>query len=619
MSKYRNGTEKVTMKEALGYTWRGIKTEHSLLPGDMILNCVVNVLRVISPMLTIFFSSLVISELARYERDINRIILFVSITVGQVFLFRLVTSIIDFVRTRLGEGTTWERREILFCRNFCELEYPQTEDAEVNGLRADIVAKSQSSGMGLHRLSWNVPQLFGNVITIISAAVLLSGMFFVASGDTFATSNTALIILLVCSVIIPSVVSVLFEKHILKLMQTFYNRLARDNRMSQYYNWNFLYKNQGGMDIRIYTLQSPILRAVKTMQNWFRHGYGETNCVSSGVSHAIGAVFMVLAYLVIGLRALEGMYDIGEVTRFVGAVTAFSGAVSGIVIQLSLMRENAPYLAMTFQYLDLPKSRDFGNKPVENRPAGDYELEFRNVSFRYPGSEKFALKNINLKFVPNERLAIVGMNGSGKTTMIKLLCRLFEPTEGEITLNGISISEYNYDDYIALFSVVFQDFAYSALKLGENVAISADYDSDRVIDALKKVGFGDRLEKLSSGLDTYLNKDADKDGEFLSGGEFQKIALARAVYKNAPIVILDEPTAALDPVAEFEVYSKFNEIIGKKTAMFISHRLSSCRFCHDIAVFHKGEIIERGSHDELLTKKDSKYSELWNAQAQHYS
>jgi ATP-binding cassette subfamily B protein len=402
-------------------------------------------------------------------------------------------------------------------------------------------------------------------------------------------------------------------------MQSFYNRLARDNRLSMYYDWTFVHKNEGGMDIRIYSLQNPILRAVKTMQNWFRHGYGETECVNRGVSHAIGAVFMVLAYLVIGLRALEGMYDIGEVTRFVGAVTSFSGAVATIVVQTSLMRENAPYLTMAYDYLDLPKASTVGERPIEKRENNDYELEFHNVSFTYPGSEKYALKNINLKFTPNQRLAIVGMNGSGKTTMIKLLCRLYEPTTGKITLNGVNINEYKYDEYVAMFSVVFQDFAYSALKLGENVAISADYNKKEVAEALRKVGFGDRLEKLQNGLDTYLNKDADKDGEFLSGGEFQKIALARAVYKNAPIVILDEPTAALDPVAEFEVYSKFNEIIGNKTSMFISHRLSSCRFCHDIAVFHEGQVIERGSHDQLISNKNSKYSELWNAQAQHYS
>ena len=618
MTKFRNGTEKVTIKEAIKYTWRGIKIENSLLPGDMFLNFIVNAMWVISPMLSLFFSSLVISELAG-QRDVNRIITYVVIAVFQVFLFNLATRILNHIRVKRGSGTLWERREMLFCQHYCNIDYSNAEDANVNGLRADIAAKSRSSGMGLQRLSWNVPNLCANVIMIISAAVLLSGMFFVPSGNTFATSNLALILLLIGSVTIPSFASVLLEKHILRLMQNFYNRLARDNKLSTYYDWTFIHKNEGGLDIRIYNLQNPILRAVKTMQNWFRHGYGEIECVGRGTSNAINAVFMVLAYLVIGLRALEGMYDIGEVTRFVGAVTSFSGAMASIVIQLSLLRENAPYLAMAYDFLDLPMASSVGDKPIKKDSSGGYELEFHNVSFMYPGTDKYALKNINIKFTPNQRLAIVGMNGSGKTTMIKLLCRLYNPTKGRITLNGVDINDYKYNDYIALFSVVFQDFAYSALQLGQNVAFCAEYDSARVVDSLEKVGFGERLSKFTNGLNTYLNKDADKDGEFLSGGEFQKIALARAVYKNAPIVILDEPTAALDPVAEFEIYSKFNEIIGNKTAMFISHRLSSCRFCHDIAVFHKGEVIQRGSHERLIEDENGKYYEMWNAQAQHYN
>jgi len=618
MKRFRDGTEKVTIKEAISYTLRGIKIENSLLPGDIFLNCVTNAMWVISPLLSLFFSSLVISELAG-GRDVNRIITYVVIAVGQVFLFNLITRIIEHVRIKRGCYTLWERREILFCKHFCNMDYANAEDADVNGLRADIASKSQSSGMGLHRLSWNVPTLVGNVIMFISAAVLLSGMFFVPSGNTFATSNTVLILLLVCSVAVPSLVSVLMAKHILRIMQNFYNKRARDNRLSQYYDWTFVLKNEGGLDIRIYNMHNPILRAVKTMQSWFRHGYGEIECVNRGVSNAVSAIFMVLAYLVIGLRALEGMYDIGEVTRFVGAVTSFSSAMASIIIQVSLMRENAPYLAMAYEYLDLPKANLIGDKSIETRANGNYAIEFHNVSFMYPGSDKYALKNISLKFTPNQRLAIVGMNGSGKTTMIKLLCRLYDPTEGRITLDGIDINKYKYEEYISLFSVVFQDFAYSALMLGQNVAISADYDRKMVTEALKKVGFDDRLAKLPNGLNTYLNKDADKNGEFFSGGEVQKIALARAVYKNAPIVILDEPTAALDPIAEFEVYSKFNDIIDNKTTMFISHRLSSCRFCHDIAVFHGGEVIQRGSHDNLISDKGGKYFELWNAQAQHYA
>ncbi len=211
------------------------------------------------------------------------------------------------------------------------------------------------------------------------------------------------------------------------------------------------------------------------------------------------------------------------------------------------------------------------------------------------------------------------MNGSGKTTFIKLLCRLYDPTEGEILLNGIDIRKYNYREYMDIFSVVFQDFGLFALTLGENVAAKVDYDRDRVTDSLCKAGFADRLAEMPKGIETYLYKDYNKDGVNVSGGEAQKIAIARALYKDAPFIILDEPTAALDPIAEAEIYEKFDAIAGDKTAIYISHRLSSCKFCDEIAVFHEGAVIQQGTHADLVADENGKYHELWNAQAQYYT
>ncbi|MCL1794198.1 MAG: ABC transporter ATP-binding protein, partial [Oscillospiraceae bacterium] len=211
---------------------------------------------------------------------------------------------------------------------------------------------------------------------------------------------------------------------------------------------------------------------------------------------------------------------------------------------------------------------------------------------------------------------VVGQNGSGKTTMIKLLCRLYDPTEGVITLNGFDIRKYDYGEYMGIFSVVFQDFRLFSFTLGQNVAASAEYDGVRAAECLTMAGLGE----MPRGLETALYRDFDDGGVEISGGEAQKVALARALYKDAPFVVLDEPTAALDPVAESEVYSKFDEIAGGgKTAIYISHRLSSCRFCDDIAVFDGGELIQRGSHEALLADESGKYRELWLAQAQYYA
>ncbi len=283
-----------------------------------------------------------------------------------------------------------------------------------------------------------------------------------------------------------------------------------------------------------------------------------------------------------------------------------------------MIRTNAIYLKDTFAFFELPNKMYQGSLTVEKRSDRNYQVEFRNVSFQYPGSQQWALRNVSMKFTIGERLAVVGQNGSGKTTMIKLLCRLYDPAEGEILLNGINIRKYNYKEYMSIFSVVFQDFQLLSLPLGQNVAAAGQYDNGWARQCLEEAGFGPRLATMPQGLETCLFKDFDNKGVAVSGGEAQKIAIARALYKNAPFIVLDEPTAALDPIAEAEIYAKFNTLIQDRTAVYISHRLSSCRFCDRIAVFHEGSVVQFGTHEELLADKNGQYNQLWNAQAQYY-
>ena len=260
-----------------------------------------------------------------------------------------------------------------------------------------------------------------------------------------------------------------------------------------------------------------------------------------------------------------------------------------------------------------------GTRTVDGIDPAKAVFEFHNVSFAYPETEQMILKNFSMKIESGEHLAVVGMNGSGKSTMIKLLCRLYDPTEGKITLNGIDIREFDYAEYLKLFAIVFQDFKLLAFPVGENVACSDEYDEERVWKCLEMAGVKERVEEFPKKLKQSVYKLYEKDGIDLSGGEEQKIAIARALYKDAPFVILDEPTAALDPIAESEIYSRFNEIAVNKTTVYISHRLSSCRFCSRIVVFDNGAVIQEGTHEELLENPAGKYSELWNAQAQYYT
>ena len=295
---------------------------------------------------------------------------------------------------------------------------------------------------------------------------------------------------------------------------------------------------------------------------------------------------------------------------------AFIEAVRQAVELIGRVDLQRKYLKEYTEFLAIPSEKYNGTLPVEKRDDGDYDLEFRDVSFRYPNQEQWSLRHVTCRLPKGRKLAVVGPNGAGKTTFIKLLCRLYDPTEGAILLNGIDIRKYDYGEYLSLLSVVFQDFKLFSMKLGESVASSADYDPRRVWECLEKAGMRGRVERMEKGLDTGLFQQ-EEDGVELSGGEGQKLAIARALYKDAPVVVLDEPTAALDPVSEYEIYSRFGEMTAGKTSVYISHRMSSCRFCDVVFVFDGGTIVQQGSHEALLAQ-DGLYSRLWQAQAQYY-
>lgn len=292
-------------------------------------------------------------------------------------------------------------------------------------------------------------------------------------------------------------------------------------------------------------------------------------------------------------------------------------SVTDIMLSWSYLHRNCSMMDEYLDYLALPEVKKKGTIPVQKRRDGKFLLEFRNVSFRYPGTEQYALKNMNVRLEIGERVALVGPNGSGKTTFVKLLTRLYDPTEGEILLNDVDIRKYRYEEYMKLFSVVFQDFQIFSFAAGEYIASGTRVDRRRAMDAVRRAGLTELIGRMPDGLDTPLGRDFSDEGFEISGGEAQKIAMARAIYKNAPFVILDEPTAALDPVAENEIYTGFHEIIGNKTALFISHRLSACRFAKEILVFENGGVIQRGSHEQL-SGKPGLYRRMWEAQAKYY-
>ena len=328
-------------------------------------------------------------------------------------------------------------------------------------------------------------------------------------------------------------------------------------------------------------------------------------------------VYIILAYAVV-----FGNMGIGDFSMYLSGVGALSTALLGLIGCISNLLSEGLF-AKDFRYcvsfFDSENSKIRGKSDLFLSKSNDHlEIEFRNVSFRYPSTARMVLKNVSLKIKPHETLSIVGLNGAGKTTFVKLLCRLYEPTDGEILINGINIASIPYDKYYKLLSVVFQDFKLFPFTVRENIQLSTKGNNVRLLESIDESGLSEKIGSLPEGVNTMVFKEFDENGIEFSGGEGQKMAIARAIYKNAPIVILDEPTSALDPIAEYEIYQHFNKLAKGKSTIFISHRLSSSKFTDNVAVFSDGILVEYGSHDKLMKIDGGIYRNMFNTQAQYY-
>ena len=345
--------------------------------------------------------------------------------------------------------------------------------------------------------------------------------------------------------------------------------------------------------------------------------FARFSAITDGKNALLSLLSNFAAYLVIGARALYGVLPIGDVLLYAGSVTRAMSDLQTFLATGSEFDYINSYLSTYEDFIAQPSMAYDGTLPIEKRDDGQYEFAFHDVSFSYPGTDLPVLEHVTLSFAIGNKTALVGRNGAGKTTLIKLLCRLYEPTSGYITLNGIDIRKYNYKEYTQAFSVVFQDFHLFSLPLDENIAAGTEIDEAALQSSLAKVGLTERVQRLPQGAHTrlYNNNGAGVD---LSGGEAQRTAIARALYKDAPFVILDEPTAALDPIAEAEIYEQFSQMVSGKTAVYISHRMSSCKFCDRIVVLDHGRIAEDGTHDTLLAKHGI-YASLYETQAQYYT
>lgn len=617
-----------TKKRAVLEEWRlirrGIRIVNEMLPHFWLFQILCTFTETLFPYFGLYLSAQMVNELAG-DCNYERLLRLSAITVFGGLFLSIVGKLLQS-RRNLCEAFMYQKNDIYMSDAQNDFQYEHLEDPNVVFQRAKIHAAIDAMGAGIYQVKWQLCSLLNDLMgAVFSASLTVSMLVMTARGEytgVFAFINSpasSLVILLLilinaaCSVRIAAVRGV--------RQQRLMDDVAKENtRLNAFMRlW--------GMDMIFFRMDALVLKELRKhlRPKWIEE-VEKVTIKYHFLSILLSAALNLCVFLFVAAKAFIGAFGIGSFILYQGTTQRFVMSVSNAAADIGRLKDNNRYLAFLFEYLDLPNDMYQGTLAVEKRDDIDYEIEFRDVSFRYPRTDEWALRHVSMKFKIGDRLAIVGENGSGKTTFIKLLCRLYDPTEGKILLNGIDITRYRYDEYMALFSVVFQDYKILGFPLGENVAVSQTYDETYVRDCLIRAGFGDKLASLDNdpsakeknSLRRALWRSYDAEAIELSGGEWQKVALARALYKDAPFVVLDEPTAALDPIAEAAVYEDFNKLTENKTSVFISHRLSSCRFCDSIAVFDHGQLIQQGAHDMLVADADGKYSQLWHAQAQYY-
>lgn len=614
-----------SFREDLSFIFRGMKEFNSILPGQMQMVIFNSFLAALIPYVPVYMSSRMINELAG-EQSIKLLTGYILLAITTTLL---LTALSSYLKKRIDVGyhQLFTSQEILLNEKGHRLPYVNIEDSEIRGLRDQVSDNSGATGAGMASLYWDMEVMVKNLCSALIGIVLCADIFFMASDKKFTgiygVVNSPYAIFILVGLIAVSVwISAKMTGKLFDVAFEVYSNGARYHRYGNFYTLDYLSDEKAAKDIRIFSQRKLIVEeALNRCYIPFSDGDKRQKCASNkydGIKLLLSALMGGTVYLLIGLKAMSGTVNIGNVVMAYSSVTMLILAFSECSMIFTDLRNNNEHLKRYFQYMTLPEQKDEGELSVGQELVDNPEIRFENVSFHYPESGKDAVHNVSFSIRSGRRIAIVGMNGSGKTTLVKLLCGLYKPTKGQIMLGNHPISDYSYAEYIKLFSVVFQDFRLLAFSLGQNVAASEEYDADRADQSLCGSGFASKLERLPKGLEQTIYHDYDEDGVELSGGEEQLVAMARAVYKGAAIFVLDEPTAALDSITEHEIYTRLDKIAGDKSTIFISHRLSTCRFCDEIIVMDKGEIVQQGNHDDLVTKS-GKYKELWLVQARHYA
>ncbi len=610
--KKEKGKRKV-VKQTLKMVW-------NLVPWMFPVIIVTKMLAAAEPFIHIFLGSVILDRIiqGRPMQEIMELVVLMAVS------SMLVTSlhwglekIINVGRRIMEDKLNMMLFEKSMTLDYEILEKKETLEKEHKG------RESAYSGRSLDSLCEDLGSLIQYAVEIIYALVILVPLFIPVAGSrtgmAYVLNQWYSFIFLALAVVL-----VLLAKFYSKRKEStlqkeqFEGNIDFNRKFNVFYN--FLYEYAIGKDIRLYKVQDMIRDEIRDV-NRQRYQVSREIVGRQHKYQFMGAAgdlaVQIVSYVYVGLKAIAGLVSIGNVMRYVSVVQRLVDGITNVMDKYIGVETTCWYMAFFNEFMEIKNEKYDGTLPVEKRDDNEYEIEFRDVSFHYPNSEEMVLDHVSTKIHIGQKMAVVGPNGAGKTTFIKLLCRLYDPTEGEILLNGIDIRLYDYREYMDLFSVVFQDFQLFSFSIAENVAASVDYREKEVEGCLVQAGFGERLAEIPEGIRASIYQEQEKGIE-ISGGEAQKIAIARALYKDSPFVVLDEPTAALDPVSEYDIYKRFDEMVRDKTSIYISHRMSSCRFCDNITVFDGGRIVQTGSHEALLEDRDNLYYKLWSAQAKYY-
>lgn len=559
--------------------------------------------KAILPFVIIIFPKFLIAELLGDAR-IEKIVLYVAcIVIGN--------SGIGFIAVYLQEKLNKNCYEdfgryfdALLSKKDMMVPYYCTENKEIR-------LKSQRARDGLGVQSGGV----GGIASCVSE-ILVSALVLIGSLGILIVNAPLVFIIFILGIL----VIYLSNKKINLLQFKYFDEISENTRSCEYTMFNLSHIKYG-KDIRLYQAQDLMLQQADYYnQNLARIGKKQAKEKLGWLE--IGRSVMALressTFLYLGYLGVKRIISIADFMMLVNASNAFGNSLNSVVSQTQELIKKVQF---AYEYVDFVQTKwdiKEGYNSVNN--AETHSIEFKHVSFVYPGTERKVLDDVSVVINSGEKISIVGFNGAGKSTFIKLLCRLYPISDGEILLDGININEFDLEEYYKLISVVFQDFVVLAFSVKDNILLE---DSEKLSDeeamlVISEVGLTDKINALPRGIHTPVYRWYDIQGFEPSGGEQQKIVMARALHKKGSIVILDEPTAALDPIAEAEIYEQFNNMVGDRTVLFISHRLSSCKFCDRILVFDNGRIIENGTHKELVDYPNGVYAEMYHTQAQYY-